>query len=50
LTHETTRSAYKVVFIRKEKRPLEMDREPGKSLAPYCFYRVFVIVVLSVGE
>jgi hypothetical protein len=34
LTHEITRSAHKVGFIRKEKLPLKTDREPGKLVAP----------------
>jgi hypothetical protein len=45
LTHETTRSAHKVGFIREEgKAALEMDGEPGKSVAsPCCLHRGFFI-------
>jgi hypothetical protein len=50
LTRETKRSAHKVGFIRKEKLPLETDREPGKSVAPCVYIGFFFNLVLFVGE
>jgi hypothetical protein len=35
---------------RKEKLPLEMDREPRKSVAPCCLQRGVFYLVLFVGE
>jgi hypothetical protein len=52
LTHETTRSAHKVGFIREEgKAALEMDGEPGKSVAsPCCLHRGLFYLVLLLGR
>jgi hypothetical protein len=50
LTHETTRSAHKVGFITKEKLPLEMDREPGKLVAPCSLRKGVFYLVIFLGK